>query len=437
MIRAPDTPPAAASNSSSGAPPPQDNKDGGGSVAAQDPELRLREDEKLRRLKRAVRKPLLAGYVSETLSSLLGPTTWIGIARLRSIDLRHVAASLAGAALVPAATYKGALSALLLWESSSASRHRQLIRYPPDETAAGEGRASSWLYLIASSACALSATALYCRSRLWEPVRDLGTAWYFSRYVIRSTTLPEAWECLADRVAQRRAYRSGRYDAYLPSVPKRSDGAVDAVLFLPGAGVEDVAYARVAAKLSDEGYVVVVVSAEPMRMASPDMGYTARYCRRIMRQVENQQRQQQQNNGAEQNTKEWQWYGAGHSLGSFTLTHIAQELGLGKLVFWGCAPFVESMKDISDAAAELKVRVVQGTDDVVVRTFSTPEKTAEYWKRLPGTRQDVERVIVGGTHSGFASYQSSSSFAKNETGSISRHEQHRQVVRYTVEFLSE
>jgi len=308
----------------------------------------------------------------------------------------------------------------------------------------------------------LSPWALGMAYRSLGPVRVLGHAIYRARFGdMRSRTLPEAWEAIADRVLSDRAFRTRKYDAYLPPPPSataatRRSASEDssspspvAILFLPGAGVESVAYSRVASMLSDAGFPVAVVSAEPMRIASPDLGYDARYLKSVMddfeRRVRRRQHQQRANAPSSSALEPtFQWVGVGHSLGSFTLSHVAEQLGLSTLVFWGSAPFVRALADISQqhrpqqGAGQrpgIRVRVVQGTNDVVVRMVSTPEATAEYWRRLPGPREEIERVIEGGTHANFASYASAWS-AREEAG-ISRREQHERAVALTVEFLNE
>jgi hypothetical protein len=252
---------------------------------------------------------------------------------------------------------------------------------------------------------------LYRASRTsWQTLQAMRTMMQ-----LRSVVLDEAYDCWSERIACQRARRTRQYDVYVPptTTPQASSKLDSAILFLPGAGVATASYACPASMLSDCGYTVLVVSAEPLRMASTHFGYTAGYLKKLQANFPSVKR----------------WILMGHSLGAFTAGSAVRALQVKQLVWWATAPFLDYVPDLSQAD-DMHVLVVQATKDLVVETFSTPETTIEFWKRLPATTTRV--YIKGGTHAGFASYRSS---WKQEEMDISRQEQHRQAVRATVDFL--
>ena len=105
-----------------------------------------------------------------------------------------------------------------------------------------------------------------------------------------SLTLSRATDVLESRIIHRRAYRTRRYDVYLPpSLNTSTDGKTSndqsALLLIPGATVSHEAYSEVAGRLSDEGFVVVVVSLEPFRLANPYFGMDLALAKRIINEV--------------------------------------------------------------------------------------------------------------------------------------------------------
>ena len=251
--------------------------------------------------------------------------------------------------------------------------------------------------------------------------------------VIQSPARPDAWKLLADRIAMGRAYRSRRYDVYLPPVEASNDdsgtttsvGPKEALLLIPGFGVEHTAYAGVAAGLSDKGFLVVVVSAEPLRVPWMNLGCGAVRMRHIQAQVTRKH----------PSIKSWSL--AGHSMGSFTATHSAPELGIQRIVFWASAPLVWLLNPNLMSAGVVRVLVIQVSNDPVV-DIMIPDKdqqkalTNQYYELLPP--DTTLRVIQGGTHGGFASYQSKNI---SEMQSIPLDKQFETTVDWTAEFLNQ
>jgi predicted Rdx family selenoprotein len=228
--------------------------------------------------------------------------------------------------------------------------------------------------------------------------------------------------------------------------------ATNAILFLPGGGVEHVAYSVPATMLSNAGYTVVVVSAEPLLLGIPALGTNVSAMRRIQRRIEQRHDHSMfpsKTAASKQSSKisttsrhpKMTWALLGHSLGAFTVCQLAKELfksNMGgdtteansKVVMWAVIPIIEMLPDLS-GHQRLPVLVVQGSRDYAIETFATEELTKQFWQRLPEDAAEV--VVAGGTHSGFTN--NVSPWTKKEKGGISNEEQQRQAVRATVDFL--
>lgn len=273
-------------------------------------------------------------------------------------------------------------------------------------------------------------------------------------YVTQSPTKVEAWQTIAERISINRAIRSGRYDLYLPpwssdetstttsttTIPTTNQkDRVHAILFLPGLGVDHVAYARPAAFLSDEGFLVVVISAEPLRVASTHLNCHARAIQRIQKQAAEQFRKIyriQNNNDDEIIISKWSI--VGHSMGCFTATHLAADLNINRLVMWASAPFVGLMRDVSQIPT-LRAMVLQASEDRVIATMIADVArkaalTEQFYQLLPPKERTIIKTIVGGTHSGFASYTSFYA-PESDTMFMPPLAQQQLAVQYTAEFL--
>jgi Alpha/beta hydrolase family len=264
----------------------------------------------------------------------------------------------------------------------------------------------------------------------------------------------QAYKCIQNRIQQNRAYRTYSYDVYMPPTSIASLSSVlqqcstnldttttattekvavnkrDYILFFPGAFVEHVAYAEPAALLSDHGYIVVVLSSEPLGIVDVQLPqFYVSKIKRIQRDME--QKHDLQNGDTSRCIL------LGHSMGSLLCTKLIKHLpNVQDIVLWGSAPFLDYMGNISDSNS--RVLVAQGTMDQIIQLYSTPEMIYEYWHRLPKATT-VLHEIPGGTHHGFANYiWNMNNHNNNDTddeGSISTIEQHSIAVQVTIDFL--
>ena len=269
--------------------------------------------------------------------------------------------------------------------------------------------------------------SIFCFWKGTEGIRSVARAvwdvsWFSGK---QSYANPDAWQTLSERISSGRAHRSRRYDIYLPPSDRKGSSSSsivsqEAIIFLPGFGVEHSAYAGPAALLSDAGYVVVVVSAEPLRGASPKLGCTPNAIRRIQRHV------------CRKVGHELSWSLVGHSMGSFTATQLAGPLNLRRVVMWASAPaFLDALSQDEQFLTKARVLVIQGSSDKLIELYvKSKEQWREFYARLP--RGTVTMTISGGTHGGFGSY---TSVVFAEEPIINTSEQHRQAVQWTVRFL--
>lgn len=313
---------------------------------------------------------------------------------------------------------------------------------------------------------------------LYQLRSQLSMPLHFFRSMVSapSSTLPRATDALKLRIQHSRAYRTRRYDVYLPSSfesPNIDDteNEQSALLFLPGASVAHEAYSEVAARLSDQGFVVAVMSLEPFRLASRYFGANTSSVKRIIQEVtadihrlafegipkSSDEGQQPDELPAEiLRTRTMDWSLMGHSMGAFgamelfqtflnnswTSTRVISQdnnstgfsstVKVGKkLVLWGVAAYVDYATDISKQN-DAELLILQGTKDTLVDMKKTRQGELEAF--FPPNTTTV--VIRGGTHEGFASYEPSfkmDGFKMKRPSSLSQ--QHKRVCEETAKFL--
>jgi positive regulator of sigma E activity len=178
----------------------------------------------------------------------------------------------------------------------------------------------------------------------------------------RSPTLSRAKTTIDSRIQHHRAYRTRRYDVYLPSSlfsttstttstsTLATTNKLRVLLFLPGAYVSHEAYSEIASRLSDEGFVVAVLSMEPLRLADSRLGNTdVTTIKEIMNSITNEivpstsklklkskplaNMGNADNNISNNNNKKIiEFTLMGHSLGAFAAMKLFRELVVDKAV---------------------------------------------------------------------------------------------------------
>jgi len=213
--------------------------------------------------------------------------------------------------------------------------------------------------------------------------------------------LPHAQKVLRERLAKQRVIRWVGYDVFLPPKQNREDSkptdnddehSYPGLVLYPGWRVNHTAYAPIAAKLSDEGIVVVVVAVSLDNFGSlrhpPVREETARYLRivyKLLVELENYPVRS--------------WAVGGHADGGQLAMKIAlaSSPGTSKLVLWGCGPLHKPRK------VDLEVLLLNGSEDPLFL-----QQKASVRKKLLHEYRTVSLTILGGNHNGFGHYESRS-----------------------------
>lgn len=209
----------------------------------------------------------------------------------------------------------------------------------------------------------------------------------------RSAALPEAVAALDGRIADERAYRTRRYDVYLPSTStKKSKDSQQGIVLIPGALMDHRSYSEIAGRLADEGFLVLVLSLEPLRVAVKHGGANPSDVQKSI----------------EQTLKKTglvvdEWILAAHSQGTIRAIDLPGELAqasnkhklsISKIALWarGNHPF--------ETAAN-KVLLLQGGEDPFM-AMGDREQMEEF---LRGFTHSKEVIVKGADHHQFGSYR--------------------------------
>jgi hypothetical protein len=387
---------------------------------------------------------------------LLSPQTWLGVLEIQ--DLINMGSIVSYQSLL-----KGVWGVLIpyvvLWLSRGLLTLNNPVKTPP----------ILWLCWISSP------WSLACYQRILSQLMSVWPTLY-SCGTRRAVVLSSAITTLEQRVQNRRAYRTPRYDVYLPdqsllllqSLTTLNQTTIpsnqriikqQALLFFPGALVPHLAYSEVAARLSDAGLVVVVVSMEPLRLAYHRLGTDRQSMQRIMRQVTNHIWQFGSSSSSSSSSKvddtmmesptTVEWTLMGHSMGSFAAMKLFDEIHSldscslddemmtvsKKLVVWGMAAFIGFATNLS-TYHNAEMLVVQGSNDHYRKLLQA--KNEELETHFP--IQTTMNIISGGTHDGFGSYAYPATDGNNSTTASDKIDQERirqqeEACRITTEFL--
>lgn len=211
------------------------------------------------------------------------------------------------------------------------------------------------------------------------------------------------------------------------------------LILFPGALLDHRAYGVVAAALAATGVVVVVPNAEPMRLPSRAFGAHAEFVTETVKHVRQTH-----------HVSAMEWAVGGHSLGGHAAAKMMDELMLmrndddndeiafNKLVLWG----LYSLPGLNLHESLAKILLVTATHDGF--RFVNEEKESSFLAKLPTRAKSIQDMVQGsyfwydvqgGNHAGFASYGPQMYYKKDGERTISREEQHRQVVEVVSEFL--
>jgi len=238
-----------------------------------------------------------------------------------------------------------------------------------------------------------------------------------------------AQNLLAQRMEDRRAIRTRGYDVFLPPPKTKEDGDSErtiGLIFYPGWLINHTAYATVAAKLSDAGILVVVLSMEPFRASvSSTQVETARYLRVMYELLSD----------VAPDHPVSEWAVGGHAVGAHLAMKIAKATspGTSRLVVWGCCsrPIEHRSASLADNT-KLEVLVLNGSEDKSINQLSFSQRT-DFHNLLPGST--IYRTIPGGNHNGFGHYEKHKNRKKDGVRTITLDEQQQIAIHETVRFL--
>jgi predicted alpha/beta-hydrolase family hydrolase len=230
-----------------------------------------------------------------------------------------------------------------------------------------------------------------------------------------------------------RALRKKGYDVFLPDFSLNGGKREVEIGFvlIPGALVDPLAYATIAAKFSDEGILVAVMNTEPQRLPTEKTGAGKVKVLTIMYDII--AGMSDGTNFGLATVK--QWAVGGHSMGAFQAFEVIGDLkpGICKLVMWGIGKPDELAFDVNLHDATVDALVIVGSEDVFYQQLSEEDRNA-FFRKLPKTRTTFLE-IEGGNHSGFAHYGPHTFPLKDGERSITLDEQQDGVVAATITFL--
>lgn len=237
----------------------------------------------------------------------------------------------------------------------------------------------------------------------------------FGRYLYNSIAnhrcppFKSAQNLLFERIVQGRAIRiEGKYDVFIPS-SSTDDSTIDdckknkriGLILYPAPMVNHIAYAPIAAQISDNGNIVVVVmSLEPFRMSLDDISKETKRALQVMYELLEL--------APKYPVSEWAI--GGHSVGSHVAMKVAKATspGTSKLLVWGCStrPFDSKSATLASPANKVDVLVLNGSEDKAIK-FTLEHNNIR--TVLPptegGNARTLYRTIEGGNRNGFGHYE--------------------------------
>jgi dienelactone hydrolase len=259
------------------------------------------------------------------------------------------------------------------------------------------------------------------------------TAFCYNCVRFRRKADQSALDILYERILSKRAIRFNKFDLYLPPFPRSSQGyltssrhhacessSIPGFIFLPGAYVDHTAYAPIAAKLSDKGIVVAVLSMEPIRLAAPFLGGDPIDVIQAMKRASKVVR-------ATSSSPHIQWNIGGHSAGAYAALRLARQVHVEKCCIWAAGNLDGMVPDLS--MLPLDVLTILASNDKFA--FLTDQMKSRFLSKMP--KNTSIKTIIGGNHAGFGAYPSNEIF--DGTNDIGQGKQHELVCSITASFL--
>lgn len=233
---------------------------------------------------------------------------------------------------------------------------------------------------------------------------------------------PLAVDDFTKRCLAGRAKRNLGYEVFFPPNVSIGDSVDQALIFYPGMLVDHLAYAAVLGRLSDQGILVLLVSAEPSRMVNQVA--TLKHLQRLRHEI-----------GTLMGITVKEWILGGHALGGMTAAGLMQQHNfpsdISRLVQWAMPGEPCNFGKCERVRAVLRI---SATKDGIVKPFEISD--AHIRSKFPPTCDlQIERII-GGNHVGFGHYGPQLFPGKDgERQGISLDQQQNKVVQWTARFI--
>ncbi len=207
-----------------------------------------------------------------------------------------------------------------------------------------------------------------------------------------------------DRVKAGRAKRNQGYDIYFPPDCTIGSHVSKAILFYPGTLVDHTAYSVIMSKLSDKGILIVVSSAEPLRL--PQLGMGDDHAKKIFFEL-----------GTLLGIQVDEWIFGGHGSGAnIALDRSKSFPPITKILQWGNNLKVPTGKS---------TLIIHGSNDLIVpgRRITENNETVVF--------HSIER----GNHGGFAHCDIQTFPKVDGMRAITLDEQQELTIRYTSKYI--
>ncbi|CAJ1965055.1 unnamed protein product [Cylindrotheca closterium] len=282
----------------------------------------------------------------------------------------------------------------------------------------------------------------------------------------RQPAFKSAHNELWDRIQDGRALRNEGYDVFLPlvatsttttsnfvdqdekeekepeiEVETNTSSSKHGIILFPGALINHTAYASLAAKLSDHGILVVIMSYGASRLTM-DVAECQQRAQLAISEVTYELKALGLDDLA---VKEWVL--AGHSLGgTLALNAAAQMDNIEKVILFGVGRDAMGVPS-SFASSDKQVLVINGSNDPFVTDCTDAQKT-DFRDCLPPTAAGSEKktkttkgrttyvTVEGGNHAGFAHYGPQTYPKQDGERTLSIDEQQEAFVQKTLELLN-
>mmetsp|Transcript_25157 Transcript_25157/g.41253 ORF Transcript_25157/g.41253 Transcript_25157/m.41253 type:complete len:275 (+) Transcript_25157:297-1121(+) len=224
------------------------------------------------------------------------------------------------------------------------------------------------------------------------------------------------------RCHEGRAKRNLGYEVLFPPNVSIGDTVDKALIFYPGLLVDHMAYAKILGDLSDHGILVLLVNAEPSRLASEVA--TVDHLQRLRHEI-----------STLMGITVKEWVVGGHSLGGMAAAALFSQRNfpsdVSRLVQWAIPG---ESSDLTKSSSLKSVLRISGSRDGVAKPLDLGG--AHTRSKFPPKSEILFETIVGGNHAGFGHYGPQNFPVRDcDREGITLDQQQEKVVKVTAHYL--